>query len=79
MVLSAMPKGRPSVALPLCLQCAEYVRDATVPCPHCGQDPAQPGGRYKSEGLYARDALEELLEVMERAARNRQRKPTEED
>lgn len=70
MDLSSMPKGEPAVALPLCLNCAEYVRDVTSDCPHCGADPTQPGGRYKSDGFYARDALERLLHAMERAAGN---------
>jgi hypothetical protein len=67
MDLSSMPKGKPSVGLPLCLHCAEYVRDLSAECPHCGQTPTEPGGRYKEEGFYARDALERLLEVMQRA------------
>jgi hypothetical protein len=69
MDLSTMPKGKPSVSLPLCLNCAEYVLDQAVPCPHCNHDPMKPGGRYKDDGFYARDALERLLDVMERAAK----------
>lgn len=68
MDLSTMPKGEPSVSLPLCFNCAEYIFDETTQCPHCSQDPMKPGGRYKENGFYARDALERLLEVMERAA-----------
>ncbi len=68
MDVKAMPKGEPSVALPLCLNCAEYIRATDVPCPHCTQDPTKPGGRYKEDGFYARDALENLLDAMERAA-----------
>lgn len=64
---STMPKGLASPMLPLCLNCAEYILDLAVPCPHCAADPTRPGGRYKDEGFYARDALERLLEVMERA------------
>ena len=69
MDLRHMPTGKRSVALPLCLNCAEYIRSETEPCPHCGAaDPTQPGGRYKDEGFYARDAMEQLLDVMTRAA-----------
>lgn len=68
MNLPKMPKGKASVALPLCLNCAEYVRTVEEPCPHCGQDTTTPGGRYKDDGFYARDALERLLTVMEQAA-----------
>ncbi|WP_394691732.1 hypothetical protein [Hoeflea sp.] len=74
MDLSKMPKGEPSIALPLCLNCAEYVRSVNEPCPHCGQDPTIPGGRYKEDGFYARDALERLLAVMQQATA---RKPSE--
>lgn len=68
MDLSTMPRGLRSPDLPLCLHCAEYIRTTDVPCPHCGQDPTQPGGRYKDEGFYARDALARLLDAMQRAA-----------
>ena len=67
MELSKMPQGEPSVVLPLCLNCAEYVLRVDAPCPHCAQDPTIPGGRYKQDGFYARDALERLLSVMQRA------------
>ncbi|MCY0093925.1 hypothetical protein [Hoeflea ulvae] len=79
MDLSRMPKGKPSVALPLCLNCAEYVRRVDAPCPHCGHDTTVPGGRYKDDGFYARDALERLLTVMEQATTRTPRKTKAED
>ena len=79
MDLSKMPKGEPSVALPLCLNCAEYVRRIDEPCPHCGQDTTIPGGRYKADGFYARDALERLLTIMQQAAGRTSSKTNAED
>jgi len=76
MDLAEMPSGKRSVALPMCKQCAEYILDDLVPCPHCdAPDPRAPGGRYKEEGFYARDAMEKLIEVMDRAMTRQQHSP----
>ena len=62
-------RARPAPVLVLCRQCAEYVFERTVTCPHCGRDPREIGPRYIDGGYLAVEAIQRIERIAERRGR----------